>query len=180
MNVAAEKWDDHPEKDDEFLEAGKGLVTVMMSLRKCSWARDKALNVIINNGSSTNVVAKEVVDQLSLPQETYPTPYKVSWINESNSVLVQTRFLVKFSLGRRVVLEPLPITEFANPKKSDSILTLRQVEEVVQKGHENKVANVLSRRPYILDMFTVNTADFDAIKDGYAVDPDFKEIWIAL
>ncbi|KAL5811214.1 hypothetical protein ACOSQ4_027782 [Xanthoceras sorbifolium] len=62
--------------------------------------RDKALNVIINNGSSTNVVAKEVVDQLSLPQETYPTPYKVSWINESNSVLVQTRFLVKFSLGK--------------------------------------------------------------------------------
>ncbi|TXG58043.1 hypothetical protein EZV62_015872 [Acer yangbiense] len=58
----------------------------------------KALNVIINNGSLTNLVAKEVVERLGLPQETHPTPYKVNWINNSNSVLVQTRCLVKFSL----------------------------------------------------------------------------------
>lgn len=61
------------------------------------------MNVIIDNESSMNVVAKEVAERLGLPQEMHPTLYKVSWINNSNSVLVQTHCLVKFSLGKNYV-----------------------------------------------------------------------------
>ncbi|KAK0592515.1 hypothetical protein LWI29_020549 [Acer saccharum] len=114
---------------------------------------NKALNVIIDNGSSMNVVAKEMVERLGLPQETHPTPYRVSWINDSSSVPVKHRCLVKFSLGKRcvnydglentysfkfqnrkIVLEPLPIAEFGSSKESNSMLTLRQVDEAVQAG----------------------------------------------
>ena len=62
---------------------------------------DKALNVIIDNGSSMNVVAKEIVERLGLSQETHPTLYQVRWINDNNSILVQSRCLVKFSFGKK-------------------------------------------------------------------------------
>ncbi|KAL5825101.1 hypothetical protein ACOSQ3_021164 [Xanthoceras sorbifolium] len=39
---------------------------------------NKALNVIIDNGSGMNVVCKEVVERLGLPQQPHPTPYRVS------------------------------------------------------------------------------------------------------
>jgi len=142
---------------------------------------DKALNVIIDNGSSMNVVAKEIVERLGLSQETHPTPYQVCWINDNNSILVQSRCLVKFSFGkkyedqvwcdvlpmtvchlllgrpwmydrhvnydglentysfkmhdRKVVLEPLHISVFEGPKKSNLMLTMRQVKEAMQDGN---------------------------------------------
>jgi hypothetical protein len=75
---------------------------------------DKALNVIIDNGSSMNVVAKEIVERLGLSQETHPTPYQVRWINDNNSILVQSRCLVKFSFGKKyedqVWCDVLPMT----------------------------------------------------------------------
>ncbi|KAL5803600.1 hypothetical protein ACOSQ4_031905 [Xanthoceras sorbifolium] len=126
---------------------------------------DKALIVIIDNSSSMNVVAKEVVEWLGLPQEAHPMPYRVSGINDNNSVPVKNNCFVKFSLGKKytnkvwcdvlpmtvyhlllgrpwmfdrrvnydglentysfkfqnqkLVLEPLPITEFDTPKKRD-------------------------------------------------------------
>ncbi|KAL5751049.1 hypothetical protein ACOSP7_025652 [Xanthoceras sorbifolium] len=47
-------------------------------------------------------------------------------------------------------------------------------------GHENKVADALSRRPHILTMFCANATGFESIKDLYATDDDFKEIWSSL
>ncbi|KAH7574983.1 hypothetical protein JRO89_XS02G0029700 [Xanthoceras sorbifolium] len=38
----------------------------------------KALNVIIDNGNSMNIIAKEVVKRLGLPQETHPMPYRTT------------------------------------------------------------------------------------------------------
>ncbi|KAK4860081.1 hypothetical protein QYF36_017027 [Acer negundo] len=36
--------------------------------------------------------------------------------------------------NRKIVLEHLPIAEFRSPKESNPMLTLRQVDEVVQAG----------------------------------------------
>ena len=47
-------------------------------------------------------------------------------------------------------------------------------------GRENKVADALSRRPHILTTFTINAASFEAMKDDYASDKHFKDIWAAL
>ncbi|KAL5835139.1 hypothetical protein ACOSQ4_014636 [Xanthoceras sorbifolium] len=75
---------------------------------------NKALNVIIDNGSGMNVISKAVVERLNLPQQPHPTPYRVSWINDVNTVPVKYRCLVKFSLGTNYVDEVwcdvLPIT----------------------------------------------------------------------
>ena len=139
---------------------------------------NKALNVIIDNGSRMNVISNEASERLGLPQEIHPTLYRVSWINDSNSIPVKHRFLVKFSLGKRytdevwcdvlpmsvchlllgrswlyrlvlydgydntysfkfqnkkIVLEPLLITEFQSSKESSSVLTLRAFTKSIQQ-----------------------------------------------
>jgi hypothetical protein len=63
----------------------------------------KTLNVIIDNGSGKNVISETTVERLHLKTETYPSPYRISWVNEHNSVLVKHRCLVQFSLGREYV-----------------------------------------------------------------------------
>ncbi|KAL5737070.1 hypothetical protein ACOSQ2_031858 [Xanthoceras sorbifolium] len=77
---------------------------------------DKALNVIIDNISSMNIVAKEVVEWLGLPQEAHPMPYRVSGINDNNSVPVKNNCFVKFSLGKKytnkVWYDVLPMTVY--------------------------------------------------------------------
>ena len=65
----------------------------------------RALNVIIDNGSGINVISETAVERLHLKTETHPSPYRISWVNEHNSVLVKHRCLVQFSLGREYVDE---------------------------------------------------------------------------
>jgi hypothetical protein len=65
----------------------------------------KTLNVIIDNGSGMNVISETTVERLHLKTETHPSPYRISWVNEHNSVLVKHRCLVQFSLGREYVDE---------------------------------------------------------------------------
>lgn len=64
-----------------------------------------ALNVIIDNGSGMNVISEAAVERLGLKTEKHPTPYRISWVNEANSVLVKQHCLVKFSLGKSYVDE---------------------------------------------------------------------------
>ncbi|KAH7571078.1 hypothetical protein JRO89_XS05G0249300 [Xanthoceras sorbifolium] len=59
---------------------------------------------------------------------------------------------------------------------------LQQFEFTIRHkaGKENKVANALSRRPHLLSNFCVNATSFEAMKDQYAYDPDFKNVWTKL
>ncbi|KAK0583827.1 hypothetical protein LWI29_003545 [Acer saccharum] len=41
---------------------------------------NKALNVIIDNGSGMNVISKAVVERLELPQHPHPTPYRFDFV----------------------------------------------------------------------------------------------------
>jgi hypothetical protein len=65
----------------------------------------RALNVIIDNGSSMNMISEAAIECLGLKTEKHPTPYRISWVNEANSVLMKQRCLVKFSLGKKYVDE---------------------------------------------------------------------------
>jgi len=49
----------------------------------------RALNVIIDNGSGMNVISEIVEERLHLKTETHLSPYRISWVNEHNSVLVK-------------------------------------------------------------------------------------------
>ena len=60
-----------------------------------------ALNVIIDNRSGMNVIFSDAVERLGLTIEKHPSPYRVSWVNEDNPILVKHRCLVKFALGRK-------------------------------------------------------------------------------
>ena len=63
------------------------------------------MNVIIDNGSGMNVISETTVEHLGLKIVKHPTPYRISWVNEDNSVIVKHRCLVKFSLGKKYVDE---------------------------------------------------------------------------
>jgi len=65
----------------------------------------RALNIIIDNGSSMNVISETSLKRLGLKLEKHLAPYRISWVNEENSVLVKHRCLVKFSLGKKYVEE---------------------------------------------------------------------------
>ena len=60
-----------------------------------------ALNVIIDNRSGMNVIFSDAVERLGLTIEKHPSPYRVSWVNEDNPILVKHRCSVKFALGRK-------------------------------------------------------------------------------
>lgn len=61
---------------------------------------DRALNIIIDDGSTMNVIFETAVERLVLKIEKHPTPCQISWVNEDNSVLVKDRCLVRFLLGK--------------------------------------------------------------------------------
>ena len=42
--------------------------------------KGKGCNVIIDGGSSMNIISKEAIKKLQLPTTKHPTPYKVAWI----------------------------------------------------------------------------------------------------
>jgi hypothetical protein len=143
--------------------------------------KGKALNLIIDNGRGMNVVSQEIIRKLKLPSEAYPSPYKLSWVDDT-SIPVRQRCLVSFSLGqhyqdaiwcdvipmtachvllgcpwlynkkvkydgyrntysfllngRKIVLQPLRIQEFEQPKEENRVLTMRGFSQACREvGH---------------------------------------------
>ena len=56
---------------------------------------------------------------------------------------------------------------------------LQQFDFVIKhkSGIENKVANTLSKRPHLLVVLSVNTMEFDSLKQHYSTDAEFGVIW---
>eukprot|EP00253_Pinus_taeda_P015516 PITA_15516 len=51
-------------------------------------SQGKCCKVIINSGSTDNLVAVEMVEKLGLKKLKHPTPYKVSWLQKGHQLLV--------------------------------------------------------------------------------------------
>lgn len=62
----------------------------------------KVCNVILDGGSSENIVSKEVVEKLKIPIEKHHHPCKVAWFCRGNEVPVTACCLVKFTMGNNV------------------------------------------------------------------------------
>ena len=62
--------------------------------------RNQAKKLIIDGGSSMNVVSSSTTERLKLPIESHPQPYKVAWIDNA-SIMVTHRclFFFFFSFG---------------------------------------------------------------------------------
>lgn len=56
--------------------------------------------MVIDGGSCENLVSDIMVDKLNLKREKHPNPYRVSWIKKKNTVTIDKRCLVNFSIGK--------------------------------------------------------------------------------
>jgi hypothetical protein len=65
----------------------------------------KVCKVIVNNGSCENMVSQETVDKLKLHCDKHPHPYRITWFEKWNEVIINKRFLIKFSIGKTYINE---------------------------------------------------------------------------
>ncbi|XP_059067542.1 uncharacterized protein LOC131858346 [Cryptomeria japonica] len=62
-------------------------------------AKGKVCKVIVDSGSTKNLVSSEMVTKLNLKRFPHPTPYKVSWLNKEQQTIVNEQCLVEFEIG---------------------------------------------------------------------------------
>jgi hypothetical protein len=55
--------------------------------------------VIIDSGSTDNLISMEMVEKLELEKTAHPNPYKVSWLQKGHQVMVTKQCLVEFKIG---------------------------------------------------------------------------------
>jgi hypothetical protein len=61
--------------------------------------KDRVCKVIIDSGSTDNLVSTEMVEKLELKTTTHPNPYKVSWLQKGHQVMVSQQCQVEFKIG---------------------------------------------------------------------------------
>lgn len=61
---------------------------------------DKECKVIIDSGSIDNIVSEEAVSKLKLQRIPHKNPYRVTWLNKGQHVLVNEKAWVDFTTGR--------------------------------------------------------------------------------
>eukprot|EP00253_Pinus_taeda_P033877 PITA_33877 len=72
----------------------------------------KCCKLIIDNVSTDNLVATEMVEKLGLKQLKHPTPYKVSWLQKGHQLLVDEQCEVEFHIGKyqdKVICDIMPM-----------------------------------------------------------------------
>ena len=55
--------------------------------------------MVIDNGSTDNLVSTEMVDKLGLKMMKHQTPYKVSWLQKGHKLLVNEKCNVEFQIS---------------------------------------------------------------------------------
>ena len=55
--------------------------------------------VIVDSGSTDNLVSTEMVEKLELKTNKHPSPYKVTWLQKGHQVCVTKQCLVNFKMG---------------------------------------------------------------------------------
>jgi hypothetical protein len=61
--------------------------------------KDRVCKVIVDSGSTDNIVSTEMVEKQELEIVVHPSPYKVSWLQKGHQVTVTKQCLVEFKIG---------------------------------------------------------------------------------
>jgi hypothetical protein len=61
--------------------------------------KDRVCKVIVDSGSTDNLVSTEMVEKLELETSEHPSPYRVSWLQKGHQVNVTKQCLVEFKIG---------------------------------------------------------------------------------
>jgi hypothetical protein len=65
----------------------------------------RVCDVIIDNGSSENIISRTMVTKLGLKTEKHPSPYKIGWIKRGAETKVTETCRIQFSIGKNYVDE---------------------------------------------------------------------------
>ena len=60
----------------------------------------KVCRVIIDSGSTNNMISEEAVEKLKLERISHANPFKVTWLNKKQHVLVGEQAWVEFTIGK--------------------------------------------------------------------------------
>jgi hypothetical protein len=60
--------------------------------------KDRVFKVIIDSGSTNNLVSTEMVEKLEMKTTAHPNPYKFSWLSKGHQVMVTKQCLVEFKI----------------------------------------------------------------------------------
>eukprot|EP00253_Pinus_taeda_P003705 PITA_03705 len=63
-------------------------------------SQGKCCKMIIDSGSTDNLVSTEMVEKLGLKRLKHPNPYRVSWLQKGHQLLVDEQSEVEFQIGR--------------------------------------------------------------------------------
>jgi hypothetical protein len=61
--------------------------------------KDRVCKVIVDSGSTDNLVSTEMVEKLELETTDHPSPYRVLWLQKGHQVTVTKQCLVEFKIG---------------------------------------------------------------------------------
>jgi len=62
--------------------------------------KKKVCDVIIDSGSSENIISKSMVTKLGLKTKKHPSPYKIGWITQGSEAKVTEICRIQFSIGQ--------------------------------------------------------------------------------
>eukprot|EP00253_Pinus_taeda_P029788 PITA_29788 len=114
--IQPEEAEAQPREVEDMVEMGEALILNKVLLkptkevakptqrkalfRTVCKSHGKCCKVIIDNGSTDNLVATEMVEKLGLKRLKHPTPYKVSWLQKGHQLLVYEQCEVEFHIGK--------------------------------------------------------------------------------
>jgi hypothetical protein len=61
--------------------------------------KDRVCKVIVDSGSTDNLISTEMVEKIELETIEHPSPYRVSWLQKGHQVNVTKQCLVEFKIG---------------------------------------------------------------------------------
>jgi hypothetical protein len=77
--------------------------------------KDRVCKVIVDNGSTNNLISTKMVEKLELETIDHPSPYRVSWLQKGHQVTVTKQCLVEFKIGGyndKILYDVIPMDVF--------------------------------------------------------------------
>lgn len=71
--------------------------------------------MIIDSGSTNNVISEEAVEKFGLTKIPHVCPYRVTWLNKGQNILVNEQVWVDISIGKyhdKILCDVLPMDAF--------------------------------------------------------------------
>ncbi len=93
------------EKEDEEPTQRKALFRTMCKVK------GKRYKMVIDSGSTYNLVSTNMVEKLNLTRSRHPVPYKVSWLHKGHQILVSEQCEVDLQVGTykdKIVCDIMP------------------------------------------------------------------------